>query len=601
VSVDFPMMQAGHISGEWAINYISSKADGVTIEVDPDYLKLLRDTKVEWVGFCVAINVSDPLDSTVAFSFPGQNANHNGNIFTLSVDNFKYLMDLLQDNGFKTYVNVNFEDTPGDAVSPHRWDFGRSFDGLPTEDKVIGRENWAWDISHPDHDAFVSEFWRSYTERIKFFADLSQNAGVDMFGIGTEIDTFMRNGSSDLIPDDFSGEIANLISQTRSVYHGLLTYDQHYTVLQQPDYYVSEGFWAETGLDVIGISAYFELLESVSGVSTVEQLTTSWERIFENYLVPLQLENPDKPIVFTEFGYTDSIYSPTNHAAQETEIKHFTDSNGNGLDDGEEVQANIYQAFFDVNREHDSLVKGVFSWGIGQRTQSDEDHHKYNWGINYDIREKLAQFVVGDEYQIQESGWTGEVEYHRGSAQPDAFVAGQAAEFFIGGDGLDTLTIGSSFADAEISYSSQGRVTISEGGRLLFARDVQRFIFDDTEIEVGGRFVGNRGDNVLRGTMGDDIFDGRAGNDVMRGFDGNDRYIFRDHYRHDIVRDFSATGEDIDVVDLSGVKSIKSYTDLVRNHMSNDGDDLKISGRRGDDMTLLDCQLDEMSRANFEF
>ena len=38
----------------------------------------------------------------------------------------------------------------------------------------------------------------------------------------------------------------------------------------------------------------------------------------------------------------------------------FTDTNGNGLDDGRETQANMYQALFNTMAHHPGILNGVF-------------------------------------------------------------------------------------------------------------------------------------------------------------------------------------------------------------------------------------------------
>ena len=69
------------------------------------------------------------------------------------------------------------------------------------------------------------------------------------------------------------------------------------------------------------------------------------------------------------------------------------DVNRNGLDDGEETQANIYRAFFDASDRFPGLVNGAFLWNNWIHTE--EMWARY-WARerHYGIRGKPAEAVV---------------------------------------------------------------------------------------------------------------------------------------------------------------------------------------------------------------
>ena len=124
-----------------------------------------------------------------------------------------------------------------------------------------------------------------------------------------------------------------MVSAVRAVYSGLLTYDQHYGVLQRPQGFDgaegSKFLVQDLGLDVAGVSAYFELLSApVTRVLSVSELETAWDSVFTNYLVPLQARNPGKPIVFLEFGYVDDIGSPADANSNVEAPEPARDANG---------------------------------------------------------------------------------------------------------------------------------------------------------------------------------------------------------------------------------------------------------------------------------
>ena len=83
---------------------------------------------------------------------------------------------------------------------------------------------------------------------------------------------------------------------------------------------------------------------------------------------------------------------------REFEPWEFEDNDGNGLDDSQETQANIYEAFFNVNERYNRLVAGAFLWG--HDWGSDENWANRN-GLLYQfaVRDKLAEDVVRRYYQ----------------------------------------------------------------------------------------------------------------------------------------------------------------------------------------------------------
>ncbi len=167
----------------------------------------------------------------------------------------------------------------------------------------------------------------------------------------------------------------------------------HRGILGEP-----ELLWEDLGLDVIGISAYFELSDDPpAAVLSVESLEERWEEIVQEHLIPLQASNPGKPIYFTEFGYVDSLGAPYVAKSDEFTCRAFSDQDGNGLDDGEEMQANIYQAFFNVMDRHPGVVNGAFLWGM---MMADDDRWANSFADlrGFDFRDKLAEDVARAYY-----------------------------------------------------------------------------------------------------------------------------------------------------------------------------------------------------------
>jgi len=93
-----------------------------------------------------------------------------------------------------------------------------------------------------------------------------------------------------------------IITATRTVYNGQLTYAANF------DNYMFVDFWSE--LDFMGINAYFPLRTSKkdleTGANLLHTLEKGWQKVFRNIDSFRREHNClDKPIMFTELGYTN--------------------------------------------------------------------------------------------------------------------------------------------------------------------------------------------------------------------------------------------------------------------------------------------------------
>ena len=96
----------------------------------------------------------------------------------------------------------------------------------------------------------------------------------------------------------------------------------------------------------------------------------------------------------------EAVEAPYNHRALLFEPFVFSDANGNGLDDGQETQANIYQALFNTMAQHPGVLDGVFFWE--HWLASDALWEQYGWKDDlrsYAIRGKPAEEIVRRAYE----------------------------------------------------------------------------------------------------------------------------------------------------------------------------------------------------------
>lgn len=383
------VIHAVHMTGNYGANFEPENT------LPAEYFEYLRDLNVNWVGISVALHYEDSMDSTVERKYSGVQ------IPTFTDEFLRKMIRAFHQYGICVYMTLAFEAFEAyEAAHPaHRGILGEP--ELLWEDPNIQPEFWPWAIEHPDHERFVAEFWQTYTEQAVHFAQLAEEEGIALYSLGTETEGLFRTRPSRYWTNDFREELRAMVAAVREVYSGALTYDQIYHVFTIPalDYKSgSEHLWEDLGLDVIGISAYFELSDDPpAAVLSVESLEERWEEIVQEHLIPLQASNPGKPIYFTEFGYVDSLGAPYVAKSDEFTCRAFSDQDGNGLDDGEEMQANIYQAFFNVMDRHPGVVNGAFLWGM---MMADDDRWANSFADlrGFDFRDKLAEDVARAYY-----------------------------------------------------------------------------------------------------------------------------------------------------------------------------------------------------------
>lgn len=175
----------------------------------------------------------------------------------------KELVGLAQRNGFRV------------MMKPHVW----------------MRGDWIGEFTL-ETSAQWEEWERQYAEYILAYARLSEELGVELLCIGTELKlaTSSRPAFWKL-----------LISQIKAVYHGKLTYAANW------DHYREITFWDE--LDYIGVDAYFPL--SYAEDPDQQELAEACETLKET--LKDYAGTHDQPMLFTEFGFRSAEGAVGNH------------------------------------------------------------------------------------------------------------------------------------------------------------------------------------------------------------------------------------------------------------------------------------------------
>ena len=408
---DFPLRSL-HAADNWGTNTEAVEEWEATGKsgplIPPDYIAWLDSLHVNWIGLSVALHYDDSMDSTVERVYSA-----DVDTATFSDDALRQMIREFRSHGINVYLTLAFQAFEAETAAHPvcRWQLGDpgSLDtgGVPPDPPdacgLILPEFWPWRPDHPDHDRFVAEFWETYTQQAVHFARIAEEEGVGLYSLGTETERLFRTRSGDYWPNHFRHELQETVDRVRAVYSGRLTYDMHYSALTASDHFGSGSnhLWEDLDLDIVGISAWFPLTDSIpSMVLSVERLQESYERIFRDYLIPLQERNPDRPIMFIEYSAPDTVEAPASPGAgpSATDPAVFSDSNGNGLDDGQETQANIFQALINTMDRYPGVLDGVFYW---DNWIASDDMWASWWAHrrSFGMRGKLAEDVVRSAYE----------------------------------------------------------------------------------------------------------------------------------------------------------------------------------------------------------
>ncbi len=184
-----------------------------------------------------------------------------------------------------------------------------------------------------------SKWFEDYEKFILHYAELSEVEKVDLFVIGTELDTVIRE-----MPNAREKWVG-LIKKVREKYSGPITY----SVSCFGDCYSPKqvSFWSE--LDFIGFEPYFGLTNKNN--PSVEELKNAFDEKFDKYAKPL-FEEYNKPIILTEanvYSY-DGVNKHPIDAPPENAVVDLNE------------QADYYEAMFE-SITNKNWIRGIYWWG----------------------------------------------------------------------------------------------------------------------------------------------------------------------------------------------------------------------------------------------
>ena len=178
------------------------------------------------------------------------------------------------------------------------------------------------------------------------------------------------------------------------------------------------------------------------------------------------------------------------------------------------------------------------------------------------------------------------------------------ADFF---DASRTETTADDLLLLQSVLSGKDNILLSNYGDHMrgFAGNDRMFGYDGADILRGDggrdRLFGGADNDVLKGGNGGDFLRGGPGRDREYGGKGEDVFIFKTGDDMSIIKDFDARGAVHDVIDLSGLASVKHWSDLKNNHMTRVGTDVEIDGGGGDVIRIKDVTLGSLDKGDFLF
>jgi hypothetical protein len=257
--------------------------------VSDQSLAALRDTGADWVAIIPSMKLENSKDTvlTATEDTPSDGA-------------LRHVIQEAHRLGFRVMLKPHVDPIDGS----YRGEVGTNF--TPTE----------W-LTWFDH----------YQEMILHYASLAEEMQIDLFCVGTELDSAQLH--------EFYWR--RMLVEIRNQYTGLLTYAANHGQEKQV-------LWWDA-VDLIGVDAYYPL--SLNPHPALREIEAAWQPRVQS--LERLSKRWNKPIIFTEIGYA----SQEGSAAQPWSwTLGKIDLNG---------QANLYQAVFNTFLDQ-PWFKGIFWW-----------------------------------------------------------------------------------------------------------------------------------------------------------------------------------------------------------------------------------------------
>lgn len=246
---------------------------------------------------------------------------------------------------------------------------------------------WRAEID-PGSDEGWARWAASYREFLLGWAKVAAEAEVEMLSVGVELRSWVTTRRA----PSFSA----IVEDVRKVYPGLLTYAANW---DDVDRTVILG-----QLDVIGINAFYPLADH-DGASFSELVEGGKKVAAEVHALG---KSWNKPVMFTEFGYTTRPNPAVKPWEWPDEMK--------GVTVDQRAQAEAYAALLSPLMDEPSFA-GFFVWRV--YADPDDTSQEAEWGFS--PRGKLAELVLRDAFHEH---WAADGPRPLGAALAEPAVRG---------------------------------------------------------------------------------------------------------------------------------------------------------------------------------
>lgn len=375
--------------------------EGIT-ELHPDYLAYLKRTNTQWVVIGNALHIKNSVDSTVELFYSNDYKNF---VPSWPDATLRTMIQQLHSNGFKVVLAQGIDEpwpedgTPNPALPAGSKPAWRYQIGQPKAPTGYTAADWPWDTTNTNNKNFVKSFWNSYTQVSLYHAKLCQELGVELFEVGAESQELFRSANiGTKYKVNYKTQIQTLMDSVRKYYTGKIAYYMHVGTWQGAVTTTKadtqwHNLWSDANFDVIGVSLYDAVRPTTANytttttVNTVNYFKTKFKDFLVKYVKPVLSRYPTKPIVALELGF--QIRDITNIGLTEPKgLISADDYNKNGILDAEEIQSNLFEAYFNVS---DSLGYPNGAMIFGDNSESDAINNLFNNYNGWGLRSRYAE------------------------------------------------------------------------------------------------------------------------------------------------------------------------------------------------------------------
>lgn len=266
---------------------------------------------------------------------------------------------------FEAPFDKNREDVAGVIRQAHE----RGIKVLLIPHLWVETDGWRGEIDPGTPEGWLA-YQKSYARFVLAWAELARDAGADAFSIGVECKSWSGR---------FGGYWANLISQVRQRFPGLLTYSANWDEVEHVL------FWDL--LDLIGVNAFYPLA-SHNHASYAEYVQGA-ERARDG--IKRTAEILQMPVLFVEVGYTtrsDAAVEPWLWPDDMTDV---------AFDEHEQARAlaAVFEAFLP-----ERWFAGFFVWRYYANLDDISQEHIWGFSPHGKVAESVLAQVFGFDWGV---------------------------------------------------------------------------------------------------------------------------------------------------------------------------------------------------------